>query len=79
MFCSPIDEETSRLRFLEFGEYAREIELYVYIETRDVVEYLEQCEDINLSTQGIIEASGTQPVIPTRTTYFEDSPSPEPN
>jgi len=30
-----IDEETSRVRFLEFGEYAQEIELYDYIKARD--------------------------------------------
>lgn len=54
-----IDEETSRVRFLEFCEYAQEIELCIYIRTRDFVEYLEQCEDINLSIQGITEASGT--------------------
>ncbi|MGB5520655.1 MAG: mechanosensitive ion channel domain-containing protein, partial [Gammaproteobacteria bacterium] len=71
-----IDEEASRVRFLEFGEYAQEIELYVYIKTRDFAEYLEYREDINLSIQGIIETAGTQLVVPTRTTYLEGSTSP---
>lgn len=66
-----IDEEASRVRFLEFGEYAQEIELYVYIKTRDFAEYLEYREEINLSIQGIIETAGTQLVVPTRTTYLE--------
>ncbi len=71
-----IDEEASRVRFLEFGEYAQEIELYVYIKTKDFVEYLQYREDINLSIADIIEASGTQLVVPTRTTYIEGSTSP---
>jgi MscS family membrane protein len=66
-----IDEETSRVRFLEFGEYAQEIELYVYIRTQDFAEYLQYREDINLSITGIIESSGTHLVVPARTTYFE--------
>ena len=66
-----IDEESSRVRFLEFGEYAQEIELYVYIRTQDFAEYLQYREDINLSITKIIESSGTQLVVPTRTTYFE--------
>ena len=68
-----IDEETSRVRFLEFGEYAQEIELYVYIRTQDFIEYLQYREDINLSIANIIESSGTQLVVPTRTTYFENT------
>jgi MscS family membrane protein len=66
-----IDDESSRVRFLDFGEYAQEIELYVYIRTRDFVEYLEHREDINLKIANIIESSGTRLVVPTRTTYFE--------
>ena len=71
-----IDEETSRVRFLEFGEYAQEIELYVYIRTQDFAEYLQYREDINLSITNIIESFGTQLVVPTRTTYFEGTPLP---
>lgn len=74
-----IDEEASRVRFLEFGEYAQEIELYVYIKTRDFIEYLEQREDINLKIAAIIESSGTQLVVPTRTTYLEGATSPTNN
>ena len=66
-----IDEESSRVRFLDFGEYAQEIELYIYIKTCDFAEYLEHREDINLKITGLIESSGTQLVVPTRTTYFE--------
>ena len=74
-----IDEEASRVRFLEFGEYAQEIELYIYIKTRDFSEYLQQREGINLSVREIIEQSGTRLVIPARTTYYESSTAPVPD
>jgi MscS family membrane protein len=68
-----IDEETSRVRFLEFGEYAQEIELYVYIKTTDFVEYLEHREDINLRVYEIIESCNTKLAVPTRITQLEQS------
>ncbi len=43
-----IDEENSRVRFLEFGEYSQELELFVYIKTSDFAEYLEYRENICL-------------------------------
>lgn len=71
-----IDEESSRVRFLEFGEYAQEIELYIYIKTRDFAEYLQHREEINLGIKDIIEKSGTQLALPANTTYFEGNTSP---
>lgn len=61
-----IDEGNSRVRFLEFGEYAQELELYVYIKTRDFAEYLEHREDINLKINDIVELVGVELVVPTR-------------
>jgi MscS family membrane protein len=66
-----IDEEASRVRFLEFGEYAQEVELYAYIKTVDFIEYLQHREDINLNIREIMEAAGTELVVPANTTYFE--------
>ena len=59
-----IDEENSRVRFLEFGIYAQELELYVYIKTRDFVEYLEHREDVNLKINDIVASVGVELVIP---------------
>ena len=59
-----IDEEISRVRFLEFGQYAQELELYVYIKTRDFVEYLEHREDVNLKINDIIASVGVELVVP---------------
>jgi len=69
-----IDEENSRVRFLEFGEYAQELELYAYIKTRDFVEYLEQREDVNLKINDIIEAAGAKLALPTTNINLAQSP-----
>ena len=62
-----IDEEGSRVRFLEFGEYAQELELFIYIKTSDFVEYLEHREDINLHLNDIIESAGAHLTVPVKT------------
>jgi len=61
-----IDEENSRIRFLEFGEYAQELELYAYIKTKDFSEYLEHREAINLQISDIIEAAGAHLTVPAK-------------
>ena len=61
------------MRFLEFGEYAQELELYVYIKTRDFAEYLEHREDINLKINDIVEAVGVELVVPTRDINLQQS------
>lgn len=61
-----IDEENSRVRFLEFGEYAQELELYVYIKTKDFAEYLEHVEDINLRINDIVESAGAELTVPVK-------------
>jgi MscS family membrane protein len=71
-----IDEADSRVRFLEFGEYAQELELYVFIKTKIFSEYLEHREDINLKINEIVEAVGVKLVIPARTSYIKELPEP---
>ena len=69
-----VDTENSRIRFLEFGEYARELELYIYIKTKDFVEYLEHREDINLQINDIIESAGAHLTVPVRNINLNQSP-----
>jgi len=61
-----IDSENSRVRFIEFGDYAQELELYVYIKTTEFSEYLQFREDINLQISEIVESAGTHLVIQTK-------------
>jgi len=62
--CEFIEEENSRERFLEFGEYAQELELYVYIKLKDFVEYLGHREAINIPINEIIESVGAHLTVP---------------
>ena len=68
-----IDEENSRVRFLEFGDYAQELELYVYIKTQDFAQYLECREDINLKINDIVDAVGVELIVPARTINLKQS------
>lgn len=68
-----IDEENSRVRFLEFGVYAQELELYVYIKTQDFAEYLEYHEDINLKINRIAESAGVELMVPAKTIDLRQS------
>jgi len=61
------------VRFIEFGEYAQELELYVYIKTKDFAEYLEHREDVNLKINDIVASVGVKLVIPAKTTYLNNS------
>jgi MscS family membrane protein len=66
-----IDEESSRVRFIEFAAYAQELELFIYIRTKDYAEFLEYREDVNLKILDLLEQAGVKLVIPSNTTYFE--------
>ena len=61
-----VDEENSRIRFFEFGEYAQELELYIYIKTQDFAEYLGHREDFNLRINDIIESAGAHLTVPVK-------------
>ncbi len=68
-----IDEENSRVRFLEFGEYAQELELYVYIKTQDFAEYLECRENLNLKINDIVDTVGVELIVPATTAYLKQA------
>ena len=71
-----IDDEASRVRFIEFASYAQELELFIYLKTSDYVTYLEFREDVNLRILDLIEEAGVELVIPSNTTYFENRAGP---
>ncbi len=64
-----IAEERLRVRFMGFGEYFLEIELYAYAMTEEWAEFLEIREDILLKVMDIIERSGTRLALPTEVHY----------
>jgi MscS family membrane protein len=66
-----IDSGDSRVRFVEFGEYAQELELYIFITTTNFTQYLEYREDINLAIVDIIDQEGVKLIVPVNTVQLE--------
>ena len=64
-----IAEEPLRVRFIGFGEYYLEIELYAYAMTSAWPEFLEIREDILTKVMEIVERSGTLLALPTEVHY----------
>jgi MscS family membrane protein len=65
-----IAEEPLRVRFIGFGEYYLEVELYAYAMTDAWPEFLEIREDVLMKVMDIIELSGTRLALPTGVRYL---------
>jgi MscS family membrane protein len=55
-----------RVRFVAFGEYSKDVEVFAHIDTTDWQEFLAISEQINLATLGVLEATGTRLAVPPR-------------
>ena len=60
-----IETTTGRIRLVNFGERAIELELFAYVLTPDVLTFLAVREDLLLQVAAIIESSGTAFAQPT--------------
>jgi MscS family membrane protein len=61
--------DPARIRFVGFGEYSLNLDVFAYIDTRDYGEYLEIAEDLNLRIMDVVKAAGTELAIPARLEY----------
>ncbi len=59
-----------RVRFVGFGDYSLNIEVFVYVKTQDYGEFCGIQEDILLRIMDIVEASGSSFAFPSQTTYL---------
>jgi len=64
-----IDADSSRVRFSGFGASSLDVELFVYVRTRDNAEFLEVREDLCLRMMDIVAAAGTAFALPAQTNY----------
>lgn len=64
--------DPARIRFVGFGEYSLDLDVFAYIDTRDYGEHLEIAEDLNLRIMDVIKAAGTELAIPARLEYQMD-------
>jgi MscS family membrane protein len=61
--------DPARVRFVGFGAYSLDLELFAYVETTDWNEFLAIREDIFLRIMDVVEASGTGFAFPSQTVY----------
>jgi MscS family membrane protein len=61
--------DPARIRFVGFGEYSLDLDVFAYIDTKDYGEYLEIAEDLNLRFMDVVKAAGTELAIPARLEY----------
>ena len=59
-----------RVRFMGFGDYSLDVEIFIYVATNDWDEFLAVREDMFLRMMGIIKEAGTGFAIPAQTTYL---------
>jgi MscS family membrane protein len=66
-----VDPDPARIRFVGFGDYSLDLDVFAYVTATDYGEYLEIAEDLNLRTMDIIAAAGTSLAVPAQTTLVE--------
>lgn len=66
-----IDDETSLVRFVEFGSSSLDIRLQYFTQPISFAEHSVVVERVNLAVMRAVEARGLSIAFPTRTVYFE--------
>ena len=64
-----LDPDSSRVRFSGFGASSLDVELFVYVRTRDWNDFLAVREDLCLRIMDIVTAAGTAFATPAQTNY----------
>lgn len=65
--------EPARVRFVGYGAFSLDLEIFAYVTTRDFGEFLAIQEDINLRIKDIVERIGAGFAFPSQTLYLERS------
>lgn len=68
-----VADDPARVRFVDFGAYSLDIEIFCYILTSDYNEFLMVAEDLNLRIMDIVSQCGCDFAFPSHTTYLEKS------
>jgi MscS family membrane protein len=69
-----VDPLPARIRFAGFGAHSLDLEVFAYVLTRDVDEFLAVREDILLRLMDIVEGAGTGFAFPSQTLYLSQDP-----
>ena len=63
-------EDPARVRFVGFGAYSLDLEVFAYVDTSDFNEFLKVREDVYLRIMDIVEEAGTGFAFPSQTMYL---------
>lgn len=63
-------EDPCRVRFVGFGASSLDVEIFAYVDTTDINDFLAVREDLFLRMIDVVEASGTGFAFPSTTAYF---------
>ena len=63
-------EEPLIVRFVKYGDYSLDVEIFVYVDTGNIPEFLGIQEDVLLRIKDIVEEAGTGFAFPSQTAYL---------
>jgi MscS family membrane protein len=66
-----VSMDPARVRFAGFGDFALNVEIFAFVNTRDWNEFLAVQEDLNLRIKDIVEGCGSGFAFPSQTLYME--------
>jgi MscS family membrane protein len=66
-----VNPEPARVRFINFGAYSLDLEVFAYVDVTDYSEFLGVAEDLNLRIMDIVAEAGSGFAFPSQTTYLE--------
>jgi MscS family membrane protein len=72
-----VHPDPARIRFVGFGDYSLDLEIFAYVLTSDYGEFLAVREDVYLRIMDIVAASGTGFAFPSQTTYLASDGGPD--
>ena len=72
-----VNEDGLRVRFIGFGAYSLDIEIYAYLQATTNPVFLEVQEDINLRIMDIVDDAGADFAFPSQTTYLARDTAPD--
>ena len=67
-----VTPEPARVRFIGFGAYSKDVEIFAYLRCQDQDSFLAIQEDLLLRVENIVTESGSGFAIPSQTTYLSE-------
>ncbi len=71
-------EAGARVRLIKYNDYSRDVEIFVYVDTGKLAEFLAIQEDVLLRVNDIVESSGTGFAFPSQTNYISQDSGVDP-